>query len=78
MQSDERIDKGVVLMNGHLERMKKEKIAKKVNVGECVVSRSVGRPRKRWIGTVKDCLRKVWMLDKQGEWCMMGAYRGGL
>ena len=24
---------------------------------ECVGSRSVCRPRKRWIGTVKDCLR---------------------
>ena len=28
------------------------------NVGECVDSRSVGRLRKRWIDTVKDCFKK--------------------
>ena len=27
-------------------------------VEECAGSRSVGRPRKRWIDTVKECLRK--------------------
>ena len=27
-------------------------------LGECAGSRSVGRPRKRWIDTVKDCLKK--------------------
>ena len=31
---------------------------KKVYVGECAGSCSVGRPRKRWIDSVKDCLRK--------------------
>ena len=35
-----------------------ERIAKKVYVGECAGSRSVGRPRKSWIDTVKDCLKK--------------------
>ena len=25
---------------------------------ECVLVDSVGRPRKRWIDTVKDCLKK--------------------
>ena len=35
---------------GELER---EMIAKRVYVGECVASRSVGRPRKRWIDRVK-------------------------
>ena len=29
-----------------------------VYVGECTGSQSVGRPWKRWIDTVKDCLRK--------------------
>ena len=38
--------------------MKKDRIAKRVHVGECVGSRSVGMPSKRWIDTVKDCLRK--------------------
>ena len=38
--------------------MEKGIIAKRVFVGECAGSRSVGRSRKRWIDTVKDCLRK--------------------
>ena len=33
--------------------MEKETIAKRVYVGECAGSRLVGRPRKRWIVTVK-------------------------
>ena len=27
-------------------------------VGECAGSRLLGRPRKRWINTVKECLKK--------------------
>ena len=51
-------------------RMKNDRIAKRVYVGEGAGSRSV--PRKRWIDTVKECLRKeVWMSGKQGEWCMI-------
>ena len=53
-----RIDESVLRWLGHVERMEKEKIAKRVHVGECAGSRSVGRPRKRWIDTVKDCLRE--------------------
>ena len=55
---DERIDEGVLWWFGHVERMEKDRIAKRVNVGECAGSRTVGRPRKRWIDTVNDCLRK--------------------
>ena len=40
-------------MFGHVERMENSRIAKIVHVGECVGSRSVGRPRKRWRDTVK-------------------------
>ena len=39
---DERIDESV----------------KRVYVEECAGSRSVGRRRKRWIDTVKECLKK--------------------
>ena len=35
-----------------------DRIAMRVYVGECACSRSVGRPQKRWIDTVKECLRK--------------------
>ena len=60
---DEKIDEGVLRWFGHVERMEKERIAKRVYVGQCAGSRSVGRPRKRWIETVKDCLiKKVFVL----------------
>ena len=40
------------------ERIENDMFAKKVYVEECAGFRSVGRPQKRWIGTVKDCLKK--------------------
>ena len=43
---DERIDEGVLQWFGHVERIEKDMIAKRVYVGECAGSRSVGRPRK--------------------------------
>ena len=55
---DERTDEGVLRWLGHVERMEDNRIDKRVYVGECAGSRSVGRPRKRWTDTVKDCLRK--------------------
>ena len=55
---DERIDEGVLRWFGHVERMEKDRIVKRVYVGECAGSCSVGRPRKRWIYTVKECLKK--------------------
>ena len=39
-----------------MERLERDRITKRVYVGECAGSRSVGRPRKRWIDIVKDCL----------------------
>ena len=41
-----------------MDRMERDRIAKRVYVGECASSRSVGRPRKRWIDIVKECLNK--------------------
>ena len=38
--------------------MENDKAAKRVYVGECAGSCLVGRPRKRWIDPVKDCLMK--------------------
>ena len=54
----ERIYEGVLRWFGHVERMERDRILKRVYVGEHAGSRSVGRPRKRWIDTVKECLRK--------------------
>ena len=38
--------------------MENDRIAKRIYVGECAGSCSVGRSQKRWIDTVKDCLKK--------------------
>ena len=47
---DEKIDEDVLRWFCHVERMEKDR--------ECAGSHSVGRLRKRWIDTVKDCLKK--------------------
>ena len=55
---DKNIDKGVFRCFDHGERMENNRIAKRIYVRECAGSRSAGRPRKRWINTVKNCLKK--------------------
>ena len=40
---DEKIDEGVLRWFGHMERIENNRIAKRVYVGECTGSRSVGR-----------------------------------
>ena len=52
------IDEGVLRWWVLLERMDNDRVAKRVYVGECPGSGSVGRPRKTLIDTVTDCLRK--------------------
>ena len=52
---DERIDEGVLQWFGLVERMEKDRIAKRIYVGEYASSCSVVRLRKRWINTMKDC-----------------------
>ena len=68
---DKRIDESVSRWFGHVERMENDKFVKRVYVGKCAGNRSVGRPQKRWIDNVKECLKKrreVWMSGKQREW----------
>ena len=50
-----------------MERIDRDRIAKKVFVGECIGSCSVGRPWKRWIDTVKECLRKRGLYIRQAR-----------
>ena len=38
--------------------MERDRIAKEIYVGEWAGSRSVGSPWKRWIDTMKECLKK--------------------
>ena len=62
--SDEKIGEGVLRWFGHVES---DRIAKRDYVGECAGSRSVARPRKRWIDTVKECLKKRGLDIKQAR-----------
>ena len=55
---DKRVNGGVLQWFSHVERMKKDRIAKRVYVGECAGSCSMGRLWKRWTDTMKECLRK--------------------
>ena len=55
---DERIVEGVLWWFGHVERMENDRFAKRVYLGVYAGSHSAGRNRKRWIDTVKECLRK--------------------
>ena len=74
---DKKIDEGVHQCFGHVERMENNRIDKRVYVGECAGSCSVGRTRKKWNGTMKDCLKqKVLDSGKQGELCMIGVCEG--
>ena len=57
---DERIDKGVLRWFSHMER---DRIAKRVYVGECAGNLLMGRPRKRCTDNVKACLKKKRGLD---------------
>ena len=73
---DEGIDQVVLWWFGHVGRMGSDGIAKRVYVGDCAGSRSVGGLRKRWIDTVEECLRKVSldvrearrMIQDRSEW----------
>ena len=47
--------------------MEKDKITKRVYVGECTGSHSVGRPWKRWIDTLKECLKKKGLDVRQAK-----------
>ena len=64
---DEKLDEGVLRWFGHVKRMENDRNAKSVYVGECASSRSVCRRRKRWIDTVKDCLKKRSLDVRQQE-----------
>ena len=54
---DEKIDEWVLRWFGHVERMENDRIVKRIYVGDCAGSYLVGRPRKRWIDTMKDYLK---------------------
>ena len=50
--------KGLLRWFAHVERRERGMISKRVYVGEFANSRSASRPRKRWLDTVRECLKK--------------------
>ena len=64
---DERIDEGVLQWFSHVERIENDRIVKRVYVGKCAGSHSVGRQYKKWIDTVKVCLKKRGLDVKQAR-----------
>ena len=69
---DEKIDEHVLHWFSHIERMKNDRIAKTVHVGECMGSRLVGQPQKRCIDFVNDCLKKSGLNVGQARRIMYG------
>ena len=63
---DEWINEGMLRWFGHVERMERDRIAKRVSVGECASSRSVVRLRKKWIDAM-ECLRKRGLAVRQAR-----------
>ena len=55
---DKKIGEDILRWFSHMEIMEKVRIAKRVYEGEHAGSCSVGKPKKRWIYTMKDCLKK--------------------
>ena len=51
-------DEGILQLFSHVEKMENDRFTKRVYVGVCAGSCSVGRGHKSWIDTVKECLRK--------------------
>ena len=76
---DDRIEEVVFQWFCHVERMENDRFAK-IFAGECAGSNSVGRPQKRWIDTVKECLRKRSFDDRQAGRILqdMSEWRGFL
>jgi hypothetical protein len=52
----ERISECILRWFGHVERMEEYRLVKKIYSSECVGIRTVGRPKMRWIDSVKRCL----------------------
>ena len=64
MGLDERIDEGILWWFIYVERMERDRIAKRIYVRVCAGSRSVGRPQKRGLD-VRQARR---MVQDRSEW----------
>ena len=74
---NEMVDEGVIRWFGHVERIERDRIAKRIYVGECAGSSSLGRLRKKWIDTVKECLKKRGLDVRQAKRMVQDRVNGG-
>ena len=70
----ERIEEDVLRWFGHVDMMESDRIAKRVHVGGCAGSHSVGRPRKRWTDTMKECLKEIGLNVRQARIGVNGGF----
>src|SRR5678815_5068657 len=54
---NERINESVLRWFDHMERMNDSRLVKRMYSGECVGNRPAGRPKKKWIESVNECLK---------------------
>src|SRR5678815_1751450 len=55
---DERMNESTLRWFGHMERMNDSRLVKRMYSGECVGNRPAGRPKEKWIESVKECLEE--------------------
>src|SRR5678816_1261878 len=55
---NERINESMLRWFGHMERMNDSRLVKRMYSGECVGSRPAGRPKRKWIESVNECLKE--------------------
>ena len=59
-------------MSGKQGEWCRDRIAKRVYVGECAGRHSVGRPWKRWNDTMMECLKKRGLNVRQARRMVQG------
>ena len=55
---NERINESTLRWFGHVERMNESRLVKRMYSGECVGNRPAGRPKRKWIESVNECLKE--------------------
>src|SRR5678816_785926 len=55
---NERINESMLRWFCHVERMNESRLVKRMYSGECVGNQPAGRPKKKWIESVKECLEE--------------------
>src|SRR5678816_2521990 len=55
---NERINERTLRLFGHVERMDDSRLVKRMYSGECAGYRPAGRPKKKWIDSVKEFLEE--------------------